>query len=112
MSSLTIGLISTASVFCGALLVMGLQQRLPGHHLSKEMQDLVKLSAGTIGTLTALVLGLLVSSAKSSFDDINAGIVQSSAKLVALITLAPSPRKRRRLTPPWPRRGRAVLLCS
>jgi hypothetical protein len=63
---------------------MGLQRRLPSHHLSKDMQDLVKLSAGTIATLTALVLGLLVSSAKSSFDGIQTGIVQGSAKFILL----------------------------
>ena len=84
MSSFIISLISAASIFAGALLGMGLQRRLPGHHLSKEMQDLVKLSAGTIATLTALVLGLLVSSAKTSFDGINTGIVQGSAKYILL----------------------------
>ncbi len=61
-----------------------LQRFLPSHHLSREMQDLVKLCAGTIATLTALVLGLLVSSAKSSFDAINNGIVQGSANIIFL----------------------------
>jgi len=84
MGSFVIGLVSAACVFGGALLGMELQRRLPNHHLSKEMQDLVKLSAGTIATLTALVLGLLVSSAKSSFDGINTGIVQGSAKFIIL----------------------------
>jgi hypothetical protein len=84
MSPLTIGLISAGSIFAGALLGMALQRVLPGHHLSKETQDVVKLSAGTIATLTALVLGLLVSTAKNSFDTINAGIVQSSAKIIVL----------------------------
>lgn len=84
MSSFVICLISAASIFAGALLGMGLQRRLPSHHLSKEMQDLVKLSAGTIATLTALVLGLLVSTAKSSFDGIQTGIVQGSAKFILL----------------------------
>ena len=49
-----------------------------------ETQDIVKLSAGTIATLTAMVLGLLVSSAKNSFDTMNNGIVQSSAKIILL----------------------------
>ncbi len=84
MNSFTIGLISAGCIFAGALLGMGLQRRLPGHHLSNEMQDLVKLSAGTIATLTAMVLGLLVSSAKSSFDTINTGIVQGSANFILL----------------------------
>src|ERR1019366_1206200 len=40
--------------------------------------------AGMIGTITALVLGLLVSSAKGTFDTINDGIKQSSAKIILL----------------------------
>jgi hypothetical protein len=84
MNSLEIGLISALSVFAGSLLGMWLQRLLPEHHLKQETQDIVKLSAGTIATLTALVLGLLVSSAKSSYDTMNSGIVQSSAKLIVL----------------------------
>jgi hypothetical protein len=84
MSSLTIGLVSAGTIFAGSLLGIGLQRLLPGHHLSKDTQDVVKLSAGTIATLTALVLGLLVSSAKSSFDTINTAIVQGSTKIIVL----------------------------
>lgn len=82
MNPLLIGLFSALLIFAGGLVGIGLQRRLQQHHLSKEMQDLVKLSAGMIGTLTALVLGLLVSSAKSSFDTINASLVQGSAKII------------------------------
>ena len=84
MSSLSIAGLSAVCIFGGSLAGMGLARQLPGHHLGKEMQDLVKLSAGTIATLTALVLGLLVSSSKSSFDAMNTGIVQGSAKFILL----------------------------
>jgi hypothetical protein len=84
MNSLAVGVISAGSISAGSLLGMGLQRLLPSHHLGKETQDVVKLSAGTIATLTALVLGLLVSSAKSSFDATNTGIVQGSAKIILL----------------------------
>jgi hypothetical protein len=84
MSSTTIALASTGCIFAGALLGMGLQKVLPGYHLSKESHDIVKLGAGIIATLTALVLGLLISTAKSSFDAVNDGIVQSSAKIILL----------------------------
>jgi hypothetical protein len=84
MNSTFIALASAGCIFSGALLGLGLQRLLPNHHLSKESQDVVKLSAGMIATLTALVLGLLVSSAKSSFDAMNSGIVQSSAKIILL----------------------------
>lgn len=79
-----IALVSAGCIFSGALLGLGLQRLLPNHHLSKETQDIVKLSAGTIATLTALVLGLLVSSAKSSFDTVNKGVVQGSVKIILL----------------------------
>ena len=84
MSVVIITLISVVCIFAGAILGMELQRRLPENHLSKEMQDLVKLSAGTIATLTALVLGLLVSSAKSSYDTVNTGIVQGGAKFILM----------------------------
>src|SRR5262249_58887684 len=61
-----------------------LQRVLPKHYVSKETQDVVRLSAGMIATLTALVLGLLVSSAKNSFDAVNSAVVQSSAKIIIL----------------------------
>ena len=41
---------------------------LPEHHLSAESKDVVKLAMGLIATMPALVLGLLIASAKSSFD--------------------------------------------
>lgn len=82
MNSTFIALASAGFIFAGALLGMGLRRLLPGHHLTKETQDIVKLSAGMVATLTALVLGLLVSSAKNSFDTMNTGIVQASAKLI------------------------------
>lgn len=84
MTSLTIGLISTACIFGGALLGMSLRRVLPGHHLDEATENTVRLGAGMIATLTALVLGLLVSSAKSSFDVMNAGITQGSAKIIML----------------------------
>ena len=84
--------VSMGCIFTGALLGLGLQRLLPGHHLSKETQDVIRLSAGMIATLTALVLGLLVSSAKSTFDAVNNGIVQSSAKFQILSDLVVKPQ--------------------
>ena len=84
MSSITIGLITAGCTFGGALLGVWLQTRLPHHHLDKDSQEAVKLGAGMLATITALVLGLLVSSAKSTFDTINDGIKQSSAKIILL----------------------------
>jgi len=82
MNSLTIGFISAGCIFGGVLLGMLLQKVLPEHHLDTASKDTVKVGAGMLATLTALVLGLLVSSAKSSFDGMNAGIAQAGAKVI------------------------------
>ncbi len=84
MSSIAIGLISAGCIFGGVLVGLWLRKVLPEHHLDKDSKDTVKLGAGMIATLTALVLGLLVSSAKSSFDGMNAGITQGGAKIILL----------------------------
>ena len=61
-----------------------LRDLLPEHHLRDNSKDTVKVVAGTIATLAALVLGLLVGSAKSSFDAMNTEITQSSTKVILL----------------------------
>ncbi len=84
MSSLTIGLISVGCIFGGALLGLFLQGLLPEGHLRDNSKDTVKVVAAMIATLAALVLGLLVSSAKSSFDGTNTAVIENSAKAVLL----------------------------
>ena len=84
MSSIDIAFISAGCIFGGVLLGLLLQNLLPGHHLSAESKDTVKLGAGMIATLSALVLGLLVSSAKTNFDTVSTEITQSAAKLIYL----------------------------
>jgi hypothetical protein len=84
MSSIEIALVSAACIFGGVLLGLWLQTLLPGHHLSSESKDTIKLAAGMIATLSALVLGLLVSSAKSNFDTMSAEVTQGAAKVIQL----------------------------
>ena len=84
MSSQTIFLISAGCIFGGALLGLLLHGLLPEHHLRDTSKDTVKVVAGMIATLAALVLGLLVGSAKSSFDATSTAITQSGAKIILL----------------------------
>jgi hypothetical protein len=76
MSSMEISGIVFGAVFGGALLGMILRACLPEHHLSADSRDVVKLGMGLIATITALVLGLLTASAKSSFDTQRNGLAQ------------------------------------
>ena len=84
MSSMTISCIVFACVFGGTLLGMILRGLLPEHHLTAESKDIVKLGMGLLGTMTALVLGLLIASAKGSFDTQRNGLAQLSANLILL----------------------------
>ena len=84
MSSITISLIVFACVFGGALLGIFLRAVLPENHLSAESKDIVKLGMGLVGTMAALVLGLLVASAKGSYDAQTADLTQGCANIVLL----------------------------
>ncbi|MGA2257141.1 MAG: DUF4239 domain-containing protein [Thermoguttaceae bacterium] len=84
MSSLSISCIVFACIFAGTLFGMFLRAFLPEHHLSAETKDVVKLGMGLVGTMTALVLGLLIASAKSSFDTQRNGLAQLSANIILL----------------------------
>ena len=84
MSSLETSLVALLCLVAGFLLGMWLQYLLPDHHLTKDSQDTVKLGAGMVATMSALILGLLVSSAKSSFDAVNVSIAQNGARVIQI----------------------------
>src|SRR5881396_2679365 len=67
MAHIIVGLISFAAIFGGVIIGLLLAGRLPRHHLSSETQSAVTVSVAVIGTLSALVLGLMITAAKSSF---------------------------------------------
>jgi hypothetical protein len=81
MSPMAISWIVFGAVFGGALLGMILNACLPKHHLGDESKDVVKVGMGLIATMTALVLGLLTASAKSSFDAQRNGLAQLAANV-------------------------------
>jgi len=84
MSELAIGGIILVCVYAGALVGMLLRHRLPDHHLTAESKDVVKVGAGLIGTMAVLLLGLLIASAKASYDTKRGEITQMAAKVLFL----------------------------
>jgi hypothetical protein len=84
MSSMAIAWIVFACVFGGSLLGMFLRSVLPEKHLTGDTKDVVKVAIALIATMAALVLSLLISSAKSAYDTRNNDLVQLSANLVML----------------------------
>ena len=83
-SSLALSLISAGCIFGGVLLGLLLRQLLPDQHLQKESKATIKLGAGMVATVSALVLGLLVASAKDTFDTTEEEITQRAAKIIFL----------------------------
>lgn len=81
MSTYAIGGIVFACVFGGALLGLLMRRVLPEPHLSPESRDAIKLSMGLVSTLTALVLGLLLASAKGSYDTERTNVAQLAARV-------------------------------
>jgi hypothetical protein len=83
LSALSVSLITFVLVFGGALLGMYLRNAL-ADHLREDVRDAIRLSVGLIGTMAALVLGLLIASAKSSYDTTTTQIKQITADIVLL----------------------------
>jgi hypothetical protein len=83
MNAIALSCITFACISVGALLGMF----LPGHHLSTDDKDVVRLGTGLIGTIAALVLGLLIASAKGSYDTQSTQITRMTSNIVLLDNL-------------------------
>ena len=81
MNPILIAVIVSACLFGAVLLGRRLRGLLPEHHLSEDTKDTVKLAMGLVATMTALLLGLLVSSAKGSYDTTRGEVIQMAAKV-------------------------------
>ena len=84
MNDLLISLLVFAVISGGALVGVVVRARLSERHLQPDSKDVVKMATGLIGTLAALVLGLLIASAKSSFDQKTGQVRQMTAKIILL----------------------------
>jgi hypothetical protein len=84
MSSVAISSIVFACVFGGVVIGMFLRTALPEQHLSAESKETVRLGMGLVATMAAMVLGLLVASAKSSYDTQNNELTEASSKFILL----------------------------
>jgi len=65
---LVVSLVVMCFILGGIAIGARLRSRLPEHHLSPESENVVKLGVGLIATMSALVLGLLIASSKTTYD--------------------------------------------
>jgi hypothetical protein len=84
MSYIAVSFATFCLIFGAGLLGMLLRRVLPKDHLSDDSKDVVKLGMGLVGTMAALVLGLLIYSAKGSYDTQSNALLQMSANIISL----------------------------
>jgi len=84
LKALAVSGIVFALIFGGTLLGMLLRSRLPVHHLSAESKEVVRLATALVGTLAALVLGLLVASTRNSYEQTSGQISRMIVDAVVL----------------------------
>jgi hypothetical protein len=87
MSPIALSFLAFALALVGILLGSSMQRLLPEGHLGSDSKEVVKLSMGVVATLAALVLGLLVASAKSTYDARESEINQITADVILLDNL-------------------------
>ena len=84
MSPIAVSLIAFAIILGGAFVGVLLRNTLPDHHLAEDAKDIFRLGAGLIATISALVLSLLIASAKTSYDTQSGQVQHLTAEVVLL----------------------------
>ena len=79
-----IAFIILACMLSGMALGSYLRLVLPDDHTQADSKDILMTSAGMMATLIALIIGLLVTSAKGTYDEANSSITQGGAKVITL----------------------------
>jgi len=84
MVPIGISLLAFILALIGILLGSVMQTRLPEEQLTSGSKDVIKLGISVVAMLAALVLGLLVASAKSTYDARKSEIAQFTADVMLL----------------------------
>ena len=83
LNSGVVFLITFLSIAIGGALGMLVRVRLPDAAI-EDSKEVVRLGAGLMGTVAALVLGLMIASAKNSYDTQTSNVRQLTANLILL----------------------------
>ena len=81
---LVIGMIVFGVILVGALVGLMIKECLPKHHLGDETKSTVSVSMAVVATFSALVLGLLISNANTSFSVLGGEVTTLSAQILRL----------------------------
>jgi hypothetical protein len=84
MSAIAISTVAFASIFGATLLGMRLRSILPERYLSAGSREVVTLGVGVIGTMSAVLLGLLISSTRTSYEEKRSQVIRMTADILEL----------------------------
>src|SRR6185312_11058368 len=71
-------------ILLGSVAGIVFSRTLSEHQLTDQTKDVVRIAAGTVGTMTALVLGLVLASERSAFETEAAAVKQGAINIVVL----------------------------
>jgi hypothetical protein len=81
---LIIGCIVFPILLVGAFAGWTVRQTLPAHHLTDDTKSLVSVSMAVVATVSAPVLGLLISNANTSFRTLGGDVTTLSTQILRL----------------------------
>jgi len=84
MGSVQTSILILTLLVATVLVGRSVRRRLPDDHLGSESRDAVKLAVGLVSTMTALLLGLLVGSAKGTYDTLRTEVIQMGGQIAYL----------------------------
>jgi len=84
VTTVTASLLVVFTIFSGGVVGLYLHRVLPPSHLTRETQDVIRLGIGMISVLSSLVLGLLIATAKGSYDTSDQAVRHYAAELPLL----------------------------
>ncbi len=84
MNTVATSIVVFGSTFGGALLGMYIRTRLPDHHLGEKTAEVVRLGMALMGTMTAMLLGLQLDSAKDHFNAVSDKLSEASGNIILL----------------------------
>src|SRR5499426_4896613 len=81
MSTTLTAVIVFGCLIAAVLVGRAIRNVLPDEHVTSDSRDAIKLAMGLVATMSALVLGLLVSSAKGAYDTERSEVIQMASKI-------------------------------
>jgi hypothetical protein len=84
MDAFEIALMILLIILAAALVGVLFGQKLVPHHVTPETNRVISTSTAVVGTMTALVISLLISSASNSLSTRNEAVAKLSADIVQL----------------------------